>query len=445
MELKNKHIHFIGIGGISMSALAHFAIANGAIISGSDIQENEETSKLRELGCNIYVGHNSENIKDYVEFVVYSSSIKKDNEEYKEAVFRNLYMMTRADFLAEISKKYKNVIAVAGSHGKTTTTAMLAKILIDAGMDPTVHIGGNWSEIGGNYRLGGSKYFVTEACEYDKSFLSLRPMYLIITNIDWDHVDTYPTPELYKGAFNILLKRCKMDGCVISDIQTINKNAKCNSKIVKISEKHIQNIKSYKKYCYSYDFYFAGESVQDIELSVPGEFNVYNSAKVVALALALGVSKEIIKESLKNFTGVCRRFEKAGTFCGGDVIVDYAHHPTEIKENIHLVKENVGGKLHCVFQPHTFSRTSVLWHDFCAAFDEVDDLILYPIYPAREWPMPNVTSEKLAHAIAQRGISCRYLDSFAKIKSWLASVVSPGDVVLILGAGNIANLRDVIV
>jgi len=376
--------------------------------------------------------------------VVYSASIKKDNEEYLEAEARNLYMMTRAEFLAEIAKQYKNVIAVAGSHGKTTTTAMLAKILIDSGFNPTVHIGGDWDEIGGNFRLGGNEYFVTEACEYDKSFLELRPNYLVITNIDWDHVDTYPTPELYRHAFHQLYNRCKVDGCIITDADINIKNAKCNIKNVKINEKNIKNVKKYKKFGYKYDFIFGGVELKNIELCVPGKFNVSNSSKAVALALILGVPKESIIKSLNRFRGVGRRFQKVGVYNGADIIVDYAHHPTEVRANIEVLKENLAGRLFCVFQPHTYSRLGIFWQDFCVVFDKVDDLVVYPVYSAREYPIKNVDSEKLSQCIMQRGVSCQYLDSFAKVKSYLGSVVNPGDVILILGAGNIVDLKDVL-
>lgn len=441
MNIIGKKLYFIGIGGISMSALAKLSISLGALVSGSDIKQNDETVTLEKLNVKINFLQQAKNITNDIDIVIYSSAIKLDNLELKEAKKQNKNIYNRAEFLAEICKMYKVVIAIAGTHGKTTTTGMLTNVLECAGLDPTVHIGGELDGIG-NLRIGNTEYFITEACEYDKSFLTLRPNYVVVTNIDYDHVDTYPTRESYMESFYLFCSRCKMNGRIILDDKTIIKNAKCYLKNVKITQNQIKNINFDKNICYSYDFYFGGVEIKNIKLNIPGEFNLYNSSKVVALCLILGIAPEFIKKGLENFGGVKRRFEKKGTFCGANVVIDYAHHPTEIKENIKLAKKLSRGKLYVVFQPHTFSRTMVFWDEFCNAFSFCDEAIIYPIYSAREKPIENIDSKRLCKDIIKKNVNAKYFKCFKDIENYLKDKLSKEDTILILGAGDICNLAD---
>ena len=440
MELKNKKIFFIGIGGVSMSTLAKFAKELGADVCGSDAIFSPKLLELERLNIKTFVGHKKENLSKETQLVVYSSAILAENEELVFAKSLGIKTISRAKFLSIICDKFETVIAVAGSHGKTTTVAMIATIFKNWGLKFTLHIGGDVKCDELNLGVGGN-IFLTEACEYEKNFLQLKPTHSIITNIDYDHVDTYKNSYEYKNAFCEFISRTSK--LVVMEKGQVNniKNAKCNTKILKITKKHVKNVKMYKNACYQFDFALDNKWY-NFKLGVPGKFNVFNASKAILFAYNFGVPVKTIQKSLIEFCGVSRRFESKGLFCGAEIFLDYAHHPTEIYENIKLAKTIAKGKVFVVFEPHTFSRTKSFWNEFVDAFCFADQVFIYPIYPAREKPICGVTSKSLAKDLHDSGIKSLFVSSFEDIKNNLTGVVKNGDILLILGAGKIDVLAN---
>lgn len=389
---KNKLVHMVGIGGVSMSGIAEILLSMGYQISGSDSRLSEVTERLEKSGIKVYEGHHPENVLD-AGVVVYTAAVKQDNPELVKARELGIPTIERAEFLGELTKLYPETIAIAGTHGKTTTTSMLSVIFMEAEKDPTVQVGADLRQLNAtNYRVGNSPYFVVEACEYVESFLKFAPKTAIILNIEEDHLDYYKDLNHIKSAFHKFADLVPTDGHVILNFDDENcrelaKDMKSNVITFAIHNKEAtwtaENIHLNENGCYSFTA-VNGEKKMDIELSVLGMHNVYNALAAVATSVAYGISVEPIQVALKKFTGAHRRFEFLGNYHGAKIYDDYAHHPTEIQATIKAATTLPHGKLWVVFQPHTYSRTITLFDEFAHAFQDADEVILADIYAARE-------------------------------------------------------------
>ncbi|MEY8000843.1 UDP-N-acetylmuramate--L-alanine ligase [Clostridium sp. Mt-5] len=447
--IKNKKVHFIGIGGISMSGLAEILLEKGFKVSGSDIKASPTTDKLKSIGAQIYIGQVAENITPDIDLVVYTAAISKDNEELLKAKALNISLMTRAEFLGSIMKGHKYNVAVSGTHGKTTTTSMLSSITLNANLDPTILVGGNLDIINGNVRIGNSPYFITEACEYKESFLKFFPFIGVILNIDADHLDYYKNIDNVQNAFVKFAKLIPHNGylvCCDDDKRMVKviSNVNCNVITYGIDGGDITagDIFFDEKGCAYFKVYKDNKAVLSLHLNIPGKHNVLNALASIAVSLILNISMEDIKKGLESFKGTHRRFEIKGKKNGVTVVDDYAHHPTEIKATLSAAQNYPHKRIVCVFQPHTFSRTINLFKEFTSAFDNVDELILADIYPAREKDTGEVSSAMLAKAISKRGIKCSNIKDFNSIVQYLKDNLNEGDLFLTIGAGDVFKVGE---
>ncbi|MBP1743401.1 MAG: UDP-N-acetylmuramate--alanine ligase [Firmicutes bacterium] len=445
---KSKKVHFIGIGGISMSGLAEILLEAGYRVSGSDMKASSTTDTLSNMGAEVFIGHDEKNIGD-ADLVVYTAAVSSDNPELLGAKKLDIPAMDRAEFLGDLMKGYKYNVAVAGTHGKTTTTSMLSHIVLKANLDPTILVGGQLDVIHGNVRTGKSQYLITEACEYKASFLKFIPHVGIITNIDADHLDFYKDIEDIQNTFMKFSALIPVNGylvCCAEDewMDKVMAAAKCTIITYGIDKGDFtaKNIEFNEKGCASFTAYFRGDKFLDVRLNVPGRHNVLNALASIGAAFALDVSKDCIFEGLEEFGGTHRRFELKGTKGGVTVIDDYAHHPTEIRATLSAARNYPHKRIFCVFQPHTFSRTLSLFEEFSNAFEGVDDLILADIYAAREKDTGVVSSAMLAEKITEKGLKCQNLHSFDEIVSYLEANLKDGDVLFTVGAGDVYRIGE---
>lgn len=447
---KPIHIHFIGIGGISMSGLAEVLLQEGFRISGSDNQESALTKQLADAGAVIHIGQKAENITDDIALVVYTAAIHEDNEEFKAAKEKGLPMLTRAELLGQMMKNYKEPIAVSGTHGKTTTTSMLTHILLEGNTDPTVSVGGILHAIGGNIRVGHSDIFVTEACEYTNSFLHFFPKIGIILNIEEDHLDFFKDIDDIRNSFRKFAGLLPSDGTLIINgaIERWQEIAKdCVGHVVtfgltKDMDFSAADISFDEKGNVSFRLFEHGKDCGRISLSVPGEHNVQNALSAIAAARTLGLSLDTIQKGILSFKGTNRRFEYKGCKNGFTIVDDYAHHPTEINATLHAANHYPHKSLWCVFQPHTYSRTKALFDDFVNTLSHAEHVIVADIYPARETDTLGVSSEQLANALKAKGCDAYYFPSFAEIETFLLEHVQPEDLLITMGAGNVVTIGE---
>lgn len=444
-------VHFIGIGGISMSGLAEILLDEGFTVTGSDAHRSGLTSRLEEKGAKIQYGQRASNITDGINVVVYTAAIHPDNPEFQAAVKKNIPMLTRAQLLGEMMQNYGQAVNVAGTHGKTTTTSMLTEILLAAGKDPTVTVGGILPSIGGNIRVGGPELFVTEACEYTNSFLSFYPTMELILNIEADHLDFFKDIEDIRRSFRLFAQKLDEKGTLvissdIRDLLAFTEGLRCRL----VTFGRDRDASDYSACDITYDEYaragytllVKGKEEGRITLNVPGEHNVYNSLAALAAARELGVSMEQIRAGLSHFAGTNRRFEKKGEVGGVTVIDDYAHHPQEIAATLAAAKNYPHKKLWCVFQPHTYTRTAALLDDFASSLSAADEVVLADIYAAREENTVGVSSADLAEKITKSGGKARYLPSFDEIETFLLENCVPGDLLITMGAGDIVKVGE---
>lgn len=428
MELDFKDIskaHFIGIGGIGISAIARMMNLEGKHVSGSDRDESEVTAELEKLGISVAIGQKAENIDPKTDLVVYSVAVPDDNPELMRAKELGIPRITYPQALSILSKD-KFTIAVSGTHGKTTTTAMIAKVMMDAGLDPTVIVGSFLKDHKSNFVAGKSKYLVVEACEYRRSFLNLHPSILVVTNIDDDHLDYYKDINDIASAFAELASQIKPDGFLVCNkeyphIEAVLKRAKCTVE----------------------DYELFGD--WNLKLKIPGRHNLENAAAVLAVADILGISRAAAKKSLEDFSGTWRRFEHRGTMKNGvEVYDDYGHHPTEVKATLEGAREFFGTKeITVVFQPHLYSRTKQHLHAFGLSFAAADHVIVAPIYPAREPFDPEISSEMVAEEACKAGVDAMALPSFTAIEERLKNALTDSNQVLItMGAGEANKIGD---
>ena len=447
---KPIHVHFIGIGGISMSGLAEILLNRHFTVTGSDMQASDMTKHLEETGAKVVIGQKAENITDDIDLVVYTAAIHESNEEFAAAKNKGVPMMTRAALLGQIMANFAKSIAVAGTHGKTTTTSMLTHILLQADTDPTVSVGGMLDRIGGNIRVGHSDLFLTEACEYTNSFLHFFPKIGVILNIDEDHLDFFKDLADIRNSFHRFAKLLPKDGTLvindnIPDLEEITADLDC--RVIRYGndsslDYSATNILHDKKGEASFDLVKSGEFIDRISLSVNGDHNVSNALSAIAVADLLGVPFTKIKEGLKSFHGTDRRFEYKGEVNGVTVIDDYAHHPTEINATLTAAKEYPHKEIWCIFQPHTYTRTKALFPEFVDALTHADHVILADIYAARETDTLGMSSEMIAEELKKKGCDAYYFPSFEEIENFCLDKCQKGDVLITMGAGNVVNIGE---
>lgn len=450
------HIHFIGIGGISMSGLAELLHSKGFVVSGSDRARSPITERLEADGIRVCYGQRASNLTDGIELAVYTAAVHPDNPEYAACVEKGIPLMDRAELLGQISHAFPVAIGVSGTHGKTTTTSMIALMLLEAGMDPTVSLGGMLDAIGGNLRIGRSDNFLFEACEYTNSFLKFYPSDEVILNIDKDHLDFFKDLDDIRHSFRLYAERLPENGCLIINGQIprlaeIIEGLPCE--IVTygmLSEGDpddryrfaARNI-SYDELGHpSYDLYIDGVPSGRIRLSVVGEHNAANSLAAIAEGTRRRIPLSVMQTALLHYTGTERRFEKKGTVGGVTVVDDYAHHPTEIKATLTAAKAYPHKTLWCVFQPHTYTRTKLLRAEFAEALSLADRIVLADIFAAREVNTGEISSRDLCEDLKKMGKDAYYFPSFDEIENFLLKNCVNGDLLITMGAGDIVKVGD---
>ncbi len=441
---KDKKIHFIGIGGISMSGLAAVLLNSGFKVSGSDFKDSPIVEKLKASGAEIYIGHKRENIKD-VDLVVYTAAIPSDNPELLEANEKNITLMDRAEFLGQIMKGHKYNVAISGTHGKTTCTSMLSHITLAGNLDPTILVGGELDVIGGNFRIGNSEYFLTEACEYKRSFLKFFPYVGIILNIDADHLDCYKDIDEIADTFLKFANLIPSDGYLVGyaddfRVKEILSKVNCNTLSYGFSDEAdvtAKNIVFNKNGCATFDVYKGNQNLFSLTLNVPGKHNILNALASTCVSLIFNLPSDSIMDGLSKCKGAHKRFEYKGELNGVTVIDDYAHHPTEIKATLSTAKQIDHNKTYCIFQPHTYTRTKALFDEFTECFNDTDELILMDIYAAREKNTGLVSSDELGNAIRSKGIKCTNVHSHDEALDYVKSKLISGDLLLTVGAGDV--------
>ena len=447
---KPVHVHFIGIGGISMSGLAEILLKEGFTISGSDAKESSLTLRLTELGADVVYAQVATNITDDIDVVVYTAAISPDNPELVRVAEKNIPMLSRAQLLGQIMCNFDMPIAVAGTHGKTTTTSMVSHILMEGGLDPTISVGGILPAINGNIHVGNSGNFITEACEYTNSFLEFYPKISIILNIDADHLDFFKDIDDIRNSFRKFAEKLPSDGALIinSDIDKyaeVVKDLPCEVITYGLdnpAEYTANNISFDEKGLPSFDCLKNGLLVGSFSLEVPGMHNVSNSLASIALGQKLGLSVESIQQGFLSFVGTQRRFQYKGEIGGVTIIDDYAHHPTEITATLTSAKNFPHETTWCVFQPHTFTRTHALLEDFAKALTLADKVVLCDIYAAREKNTLGITSEVLQKKVQELGTDCYYFPSFDEIENFLLENCIHGDLLITMGAGDVVMIGE---
>jgi UDP-N-acetylmuramate--alanine ligase len=442
-----KHVHFVGIGGIGMSGIAEVLLNLGYKVTGSDLRATAITGRLEQLGATIYPRHAAENVKD-AHVVVTSSAVRPDNPEIHEAQRRKIPVIARAEMLAELAR-LKYAIAVAGTHGKTTTTSMIATVLDRAGLDPTVVVGGLLNTIGSNARLGKGEYIVLEADESDRSFLLLSPTIAVVTNIEADHLDHYRDLEDIQAAFLSFINKVPFYGAAIvcvdePAVQSLIPQIKrrivtfgtAATADVSITDVNLEGLGS------TFTLRFNGGSTQGIKLGVPGIHNVMNATAAFAGARDMGVEPGVIASALESFRGVDRRFQVKSRD-GVTVIDDYAHHPTEVRATLSAAKAANFRRIFAVFQPHRYTRTLHLFDDFARAFNLADVVLILDIYPAGENPIEGITAPALIEKIKSFGHkNAIYAPNSEMIESYIIGNANDGDAIVVMGAGSVTKLSD---
>ena len=447
------HVHFIGSGGISMSGLAEIRLKEGFPVSGSDSHASALTEHLERAGARICIGQAASNIPEDCKLVVYTAAIHPDNPEYREAKRRGVPMLSRAELLGQLMRNYQTSIAVAGTHGKTTTTSMIASILLEEDADPTISVGGILPSIGGNIRVGGSEMFLTEACEYTNSFLHFFPTIGIILNIEEDHMDFFKDLNDIRRSFRRFAELLPVEGLLIinsdiPDYEEITEGLSC--RVVTFGSSPDAD---YRAENTAYDTFGhpSFDLIRKIEkdgrrprfsLKVPGEHNVCNALASIALADALRIPEAAVEKGLLSFTGTDRRFQYKGEVNGVTIIDDYAHHPTEIRATLHAAAHYPHRELWCVFQPHTYSRTKAFLKEFAEALSLADHVVLADIYAARETDTLGISSRDLERELAALGADVYYFPTFAEIEKFLSEKCMHGDMCITMGAGDVINIGE---
>lgn len=445
------NIHFVGIGGISMSGLANIAINLGYQVSGSDENvDNPSVCHLAEQGATIYQAHHEDHVPEDTNLVVYTAAVREDNPEILRAKELKIPTLDRAQFLSNLMEKYENSIAISGTHGKTSTTSMISVIFQYAGQDPTILVGGELDAIGGNFRIGHSDCFITEACEYMDSFLKFYPKTAIVLNIEREHMDYFKDMKHILHSYSTFSNQTKEQGHVIANgddthVLEAMKNVH-RPKIFFGFDEHNDAIIKNKGLNHDGHIYFElvykGKYLGRFDLQIPGLHNVYNSAAAVLAAYIHGIDIDTIRRGLHEYTGVGRRFEFKGYFNGARVYDDYAHHPSEVRATLEAAGTMNKKLLYTVFQPHTFTRTKEFLSVFAESFYQSDVVIISDIYPSRERDTGLIHSRELVDAIRHAGKDALYIGKMDEIETYLSEKLQPDDVLLLIGAGDIYKVSE---
>ncbi|MBE6082218.1 MULTISPECIES: UDP-N-acetylmuramate--L-alanine ligase [Tissierellales] len=450
-EHRFNHVHFIGIGGISMSGLAEILLMEGYKVSGSDMKNSLILNKLKTQGADIFLGHRAENINN-ANLVIYTDAISKDNPELLESKKRAIPTIDRGNFLGMIMKNYKHSIAVSGTHGKTTTTSMLSTIFKNSTLDPTILLGGELDDIGGNVLMGGKDLLLTEACEYKGNILKYRPTMAIILNMEEDHLDYFRNIDHIVNTFSEYAANIKKDGYLIINLDDKHSKKVINTSHCNIITFGINNQSDYvaENISYAQDGYpkfilnVKGKKHYTVELNVMGVHNIYNALASIAAASICNVPMEDIIHSIKEYRGTHRRLETKGYSNNIKIVDDYAHHPTEIKASLAALKRTKPKNLWCIFQPHTYSRTKLLLNEFSESFYDADKIIITDIYAAREKDTGIIHAKDLVALLQKKGVDAIYMSSFESIKNYLLENAVPEDLIVTMGAGNIYQIGDML-
>lgn len=456
------HVHFIGIGGISMSGLAQILLKESFTVSGSDAKESALTRQLETLGATVVYPQKAENIASDIDVIVYTAAIHEDNPEFAAAKASGKPLLSRAEFLGQLMNNYARSVAVAGTHGKTTTTSMITHVLLAAHADPTISVGGILKTIGGNIRVGSSDCFVTEACEYTNSFLHFYPKYSVVLNVEAEHLDFFKDYNDIRRSFHQFLSNTADDGAIIlngeiPDLAALTEGLAATL----ITYGFEKNLSVYASDISYNDFGCASFVVHDqhgkqtpVTLHVPGRHNISNALAAYAVTAQMGIAPKVIAEGLSAFTGTDRRFQYKGTLPGTDpangsrpitVIDDYAHHPTEIRATLHAARNYPHTRIVCVFQPHTYSRTKAFLDDFADALSLADMVVLADIYAARETDDLGVSSKDILDRLKAKGVNAWYFptgETFDGIEKFLLKNCIDGDLLITMGAGNISEVGE---
>lgn len=462
LDLQNNSIavHFIGIGGISMSGIAELFLDKGFRVSGSDLHESAVTKRLESLGIKVYYSQVSENITPEIGLVVYTAAIHEDNPEFMRVKELGIPMLDRADCLGQIMSHYKNAVAVAGTHGKTTTTSMLSYVYLAADLDPTISVGGILSGIHGNMRLGRSENFIMEACEYANSFLSFTPTTAIVLNLEAEHLDFFGTLENERHSFTKFIDLLPENGLLVINNEIADLNALIQNKNIRIVQYGLRPVDgkapdytaaniTYNELGFArYELIVRGENRGLIELSVTGEHNVLNSLAVIAASLEPsviykdGIALDRVKEGLKNYTGTERRFQYKGERDGYTIVDDYAHHPTEIRATLEAAKRVKHNRLIVAFQPHLYSRTKTFLHEFADVLSMADIVVFAEIYAAREENPGDISSDNIREIMSENGHEAYFFKTFDEVENFLIHTCKPGDLLITMGAGDIVKVGE---
>lgn len=455
---KPCRIHFIGIGGISMSGFAEYLHNIGFKVSGSDSHQSKITDHLTDLGIDFFLGQRAANITPDIDIVVYTAAIMEDNEEFIAVKQKNIPMLNRAELIGQLMLNFDDAVAISGTHGKTTTTSMISLIFMEGDLDPTISVGGMLDAIGGNIRMGNSEYFIVEACEYTNTFLQFYPKRSIILNIDADHLDFFKDIDDIRNSFHLFAKRLPKDGQLfingeIDNLREITGDLDCEIFTYGITDPVYGN--SAKTYDYSadniqfdnmsagsYNLYFKGQFVGRIRLGVIGLYNISNSLPAVGVAMQAGIPIETIESALLNFKGAKRRFEYKGTIAGVTIIDDYAHHPTAVSATLTAAKYYPHETLWCVFQPHTYSRTRQHLKAFAKSLSLADRIVLADIYASREKDPGDISSKDLVKELEALGKDVHHFQSFDDIETYLLENCMNGDLLITMGAGDIVTVGE---
>lgn len=444
------HVHFIGIGGISMSGLAEILLDEGFTISGSDSKESDLTKHLEAKGISVFYGQKASNIIPGIDLIVYTAAIHEDNPEFAQAKAQGLPMLSRAELLGQIMDNYEQSIAVAGTHGKTTTTSMISQILLEAKTDPTITVGGILEAINGNLRVGESEVFISEACEYTNSFLNFRPKYSIILNVEAEHLDFFKDLDDIRKSFHKFAANTLADGATIINGEIDNYTEIVEGLPQRIItyglnssyDYYAENITYDEKACAIFSVMHDGQKIMDVHLNVPGKHNVSNSLAAIALCDIMDIPNEAVISGLLKFGGANRRFQYKGKIDGITIIDDYAHHPTEIKATLTAAANYPHERLVLVFQPHTYSRTKAFLDDFAEVLSMADVVVLADIYAAREQNTYGVSSKDILNLLKKKGTEAYYLPSFEEIEKFLLKNCINGDLLITMGAGNVVEIGE---
>lgn len=434
-----------------MSGFAELLHTKGFTITGSDSKESQITNHLESLGIHILYGQRASNITPDIDLVVYTAAIRMDNEEYQEALRNDIPAMDRAEMVGQVMSNYKNSIAIAGTHGKTTTTSMLSYVFLEAELDPTISVGGIFKAIHGNIRVGHSDNFITEACEYTNSFLKFNPKISVILNVEEDHLDFFKDIQDIRNSFKAFGKRLPEDGLLIINSEIDDYNYFTDGLDCKIITYGINNPESN----YSainigfdeaghgyYDLTEDGKVIDHIHLNLVGLHNISNSLPVIAIARECKIPMEIIKNGLLTFTGTDRRFQYKGEIGGVKIIDDYAHHPTAITATLKAARNFPHNNLWCVFQPHTYTRTKAFLKDFAKSLSLADKIVLADIYAAREKDPGDISSKDLKEELEKLGKEVYYFPCFDEIENFLLQNCTNGDLLITMGAGDIVTIGE---